>query len=278
MCSGDVKDQVGSVPGSPGYACQIHQTPIAKRQAAMHQTPQSFRVNQFTTLHQNSSRPMVVQSNTMHHSPTIGQNLPAAFLTSRPSQHQQRRDTFTDLTRGTFTDELATPQRPMLGASFMPEFVSSPAAHHQRLHHSQGNIYAEVEHDYEVDSGFTEESVDLTSESRSNRAAILRDLDHHPRGTSRSKPYLGKNPANPLYSSDDSELDQGRRQFLGRTSERRVWKQEAEPEDVGGMLLHHHERLERGRYDNKAAIQHQGVSREGHCALHSLYTVARDGL
>ena len=275
MCSADVKDQVGSVPGSPGYACQIHQTPIAKRQAATHhQTPQSFRVNQFTTLHQNNSRPMVVhQSNTMHHSPTIGgHNLPAAFLTSRPSQ--QRRDTFTDLMRGTFTDDLAIPQRPMLGASFMPEFETSSSPH-QRLHHSQGNIYAEVEHDYEVDSGFTEESVDLTSESRSNRAAILRDLDHHPR-SSRSKPYLGKNPANPVYSSDDSELDQARRQFLGRSSERRVWKQE-EPEDVGGRSLHHHhERLE--RYDKKAAIQHQGVSRGGHCALHSLYTVARDGL
>ena len=110
MCSDDVKDQVGSVPGSPGYACQIHQTPIiTKRQAAHQKTPQSFRVNQFATLHQNS-RPLVHQgghSNTMHHSPTIGHNLPAAFLTSRPSQ--QRRDTFTDLTRGTFTD-LATPQ------------------------------------------------------------------------------------------------------------------------------------------------------------------------
>ena len=268
MCSPDVKDQVGSVPGSPGYACQIHQTPIAsKRQAGHHQTPQSFRVNhQFSTLHQNSSRPLVHQSNTMHHSPTFGHNLPAAFLTSRPSQQQQRRDTFTDLTRGTFTD-LAAPQRPMLGASFMPEF-ESPA--HQRLHHSQGNIYAEVEHDYEVDSGFTEESVDLTTSDRSNR--ILRELDHHPR-SSRSKPYLGKNPANPLYSSDDSELDQSRRQFVGRTSSvRRVWKQE-EPE--GGRLY----QQERGRYDNlKAEVPHQGVSREGHCALHSLYTVARDGL
>ena len=270
MCTADLKDQVGSVPGSPGYACQIHQTPIAsKRQAGHHQTPQSFRVcHQFNTLHQNSSRPLVHQSNTMHHSPTIGHNLPAAFLTSRPSQ--QRRDTFTDLTRGTFTD-LATPQRPMLGASFMQNFESPT---HQRLHHSQGNIYAEVEHDYEVDSGFTEESVDLRSE-RSNRAAILRDLDHQPR--SRSKTYLGKNPANQMYSSDDSELDQGRRHFVGRTSERRVWKQD-EREDAGGGF-YKQKRQERGRYDNnKAEIEHQGVSREGHCALHSLYTVARDGL
>merc|ERR1719323_2204102 len=97
----------------------------------------------------------------MHHSPTVGHNLPSAFHTSRPSQ--QRRDTFTDL---------ATPQRPMLGSSFVPEF-ESPS--HQRLHHSQGNIYAEVEHDYEVDSGFTEESVELTSD-RNNRATILREL------------------------------------------------------------------------------------------------------
>ena len=266
MCSADVKDQVGSVPGSPGYACQIHQTPIiTKRQAAHQKTPQSFRVNQFATLHQNS-RPLVHQgghSNTMHHSPTIGHNLPAAFLTSRPSQ--QRRDTFTDLTRGTFTD-LATPQRPMLGASFMPEF-GSPT--HQRFHHSQGNIYAEVEHDYEVDSGFTEESLD------SNRAAILRELEHQPR--SRPKAYLGRNPANPLYSSDDSELDQGRRHFVGRTSERRGWKQ-GEREGAGGGF-YKEKRQERGRYDNKKEeIQHQGVIREGHCALHSLYTVARDGL
>ena len=263
MCGADVKDQVVSVPGSPGYACQLHQTPIAGR----HQTPQSFRTNQFTTLHQKASRPLV-HSSTMHHSPTVGHNLPSAFLTSRPSQ--QRRDTFTDLTRGTHTThtftDLATPQRPMLGASFMQEF-ESPG--HHRLHHSQGNIYAEVEHDYEVDSGFTEESVD------SNRAAVLRDLEHQPR--CRAKAYLGRNPANPLYSSDDSELDQGRRHFVGRTSERRGWKQ-GEREGAGGGF-YKEQRQERGRYDNKKEeIQHQGVIREGHCALHSLYTVARDGL
>jgi len=269
-----VKDQVGSAPGSPGYACQIHQTPIvAKRQPAPHQkTPQSFRVqHQFNTLHQNS-RPMLHQSNTMHHSPTIGHNLPTGgFLTSRPSQ-QQRRDTFTDLTRGTFTSDLAVPQRPMLGAStFMQEF-ESPTHHHQRLHHSQGNIYAEVEHDYEVDSGFTEESVDLTSDRMSNRATILRDLDHQP--CSRSKAYLSKNPANPLYSSDDSELDQGRRHYFGRTNERRVWKQEGREDSGPGGFNKEKRQQDRGKYDkNKAEIQHQG-----HCALHSLYTVARDGL
>ena len=240
MCGADVKDQVVSVPGSPGYACQLHQTPIAAR----HQTPQSFRANQFTTLHQKASRPLV-HSSTMHHSPTVGHNLPSAYLTSRPAQ--QRRDTFTDLTRGThgthtFTD-LATPQRPMLGASFMQEF-ESPG--HNRLHHSQGNIYAEVENDYEVDSGFTEESVDLTSD-RSNRAAIV---DNLPRSRS-SKPYLGKkHPANPVYSSDDSELDQGRRHFAGgRATERRVWKQE-DPKD--GRF--YQESRERGRYDKLSLI------------------------
>ena len=260
MCSSsNVKDQVGSVPGSPGYACQLHQTPMTtKRPTNGHQTPQSFRT--FNTLHEKRSG---LQSNTMmHHSPTVGHNLPSAFHTSRPSQ--QRRDTFTDLTRGTFTD-LATPQRPMLGSSFVPEF-ESPS--HQRLHHSQGNIYAEVEHDYEVDSGFTEESVELTSD-RNNRATILRDLNQDLR---RSKPYLAKRPAYPMYSSDDSELDQGRRQFISRTSERIVLR----PEDSGGARQ---ERQERGRYDTRRGeSKRHGANREGHCALHSLYSVARDGL
>ena len=155
----------------------------------------------------------------------------------------------------------------------MPEF-ESPSHHRlhhsqdQRLHHSQGNIYAEVEHDYEVDSGFTEESVELTSD-RNNRATILRELNQDLR---RSKPYLAKRPAYPMYSSDDSELDQGRRQFTNRTSERIVLR----PEDSGGTRQ---ERQERGRYDTRREeSKRHGANREGHCALHSLYSVARDGL
>jgi len=120
-----------------------------------------------------------------------------------------------------------------------------------------------------VDSGFTEESVELTSD-RNNRATILRDLNQDLR---RSKPYLAKRrEAYPMYSSDDSELDQGRRQFISRTSERIVLR----PEDSGGARQ---ERQERGRYDTRRGeSKRHGANREGHCALHSLYSVARDGL
>lgn len=72
--------------------------------------------------------------------------------------------------------DLTTPQRPVLG-QFGNWHSNNSSPSHNLLEtansnprlvnsHSQGNIYAEVDPDYEVDSGFTEESSDLTSEKK----------------------------------------------------------------------------------------------------------------
>ena len=77
---------------------------------------------------------------------------------------------------GDLLSDLTTPQRPVLG-QFGNWHSNNSSPTHNLLEtansnprlvnsHSQGNIYAEVDPDYEVDSGFTEESSDLTCDRK----------------------------------------------------------------------------------------------------------------
>ena len=115
---------------------------------------------------------------------------------------------------------------------------------------SQGNIYAEVGQDYEVDSGFTEESSDLTS-------ASYQYLTQQQRKPVKPRVYSLKKlsqPSNPLYSSDDSEQDQAKQFSAGRSTQKR-----------------------HDRNSKKDAVDRY-EEREGQCLVHKFYTVTRDGL
>ena len=164
----------------------------------------------------------------MHHSLVQpNYHAPTTYLTSRPAP-QQRREMCPTLA-------MAAPQRPMLGSGF-PDWSPTHVVH-GGLAASHGNIYAEVEQEYEVDSGFTEESSDLTSASLYS--------NHPPRRMVKPKLHSLKRPsqsANAVYSSDDSEQDHVQQKKPDRNTKKKE---------------------ERGRH-------------EGQCLVHSFYTVNRD--
>ena len=121
-----------------------------------------------------------------------------------------------------------------------------------RPHHSQGNIYAEVEQEYEVDSGFTEESGELAMER--TIAALYLDHQHRRPGRAIKKSQSVKT----VYSSDD-EWETGARQAHRRR------------EREGGVEKDEKRRPRGDRYQG-----HQTTRRDGPCQLHDFYTVARD--
>ena len=130
--------------------CQIHQT-LHKSTLPGYQSPYTEELSR-------------VRYNT--HNPTSEYNARNNYLKSMDCS-QKDADILSDLT---------TPQRPVLG-QFGNWHSNNSSPSHNLLEtansnprlvnsHSQGNIYAEVDPDYEVDSGFTEESSDLTSEKK----------------------------------------------------------------------------------------------------------------
>jgi hypothetical protein len=86
--------------------------------------------------------------NTVRNNPTADYNIPTFYLTSRARTGA----------------EAGEADRLVIGSGF-PEWARSGELGMER-HMSDGNIYAEVDREYEVDSGFTEESSDLASERK----------------------------------------------------------------------------------------------------------------
>lgn len=179
----------------------------------------------FHTLHHDSMRYPVT--------PSTGR-VPAC-LTSRPHQGREA------------LPELAVPERPVLGG--FPGWSSHTTA---RPHLSQGNIYAEVEQEYEVDSGYTEESGEVGME----RTIAALYLDHQHRRPSRA--IKKSQSVKTVYSSDD-EWEVGARQEQRRR------------EREGGVEREERRRPRGDRYQGQETRR-----RDGQCQLHDFYTVARD--
>jgi len=130
--------------------CQIHQT-LHKSTLPGYQSPYTEELSR-------------VRHNT--HNPTSEYNASNNYLKSMDGSQKE----------GDILSDLTTPQRPVLGQFGNWHSNNSSPTHklletansnpHLVNSHSQGNIYAEVDPEYEVDSGFTEESSDLASERK----------------------------------------------------------------------------------------------------------------
>lgn len=121
----------------------------------LHHPPPSYPAPSITDLGRR-------QFNTVRNNPTPEYTVPSFYPTSRPRVR-----------------ELEIGQRGTLAHNWAP---------HTSHHLSQGNIYAEVDREYEVDSGYTEDSSDVTSKddslyTSSSSNSVLGYFNYDPKRT-----------------------------------------------------------------------------------------------